>query len=621
MGADYNVSQPPRSKRQEDAVALVAREAIQHGISHAAFVDSVTDVRDEVEVYQRALHTIEARKVVLQTLPGKTRSDSIQAIPDATNIDPWQTDVVALAQTSRVHCWCPTCLGSGAMRCKDCKGAGRTRCPRCDGRGTDASGSECIQCAGSKKILCARCHGDQVPCVDCESLGEVEAWLEVERTTRQDVCVHPMGAAARSHPRVQEIANFDEDPARWPNPRIDDTRTSDMADISRELYPALKPNERSVMARVQRFQAIAHTVTYATALGSGLVLVTGTPLEVSQTSHWKPLELRRTVTWMVALVGFGCALAFALSYPRFHPWYARVGSVTALTILCVGVACAASVAIYGSLLAARARTPMRQWVPAAVVVLLMGAIAVLLSRAQPRISSARASLQRGDLLAGRIECEALRESNTDRAAAEQMLDAIHQQELTAAHDNLPRLVTIAQQRWYSTSAQTRARAWVTTTVDALAHRTISPSAREEIARIVRPVDAALSEKIQRDVYVSRALACAEAGDGVCAREQVNHALEHGANPSETESVLRVAQERLFARFRTVATRAMLNEPSTLHDVEEAIVLSSQCTLYTNEATSPSIEVLRTQLARIVAHTDSDAGVAVRRSRHRQAHGQ
>ena len=264
------------------------------------------EVRDDVDAYARALHGVERRIVRIRTISGPGRSREQRALPSPAEVDPWTIDVSALADASRVVAWCPSCLGSGAATCVACRGAGKMRCPRCEGAGIDGAGAACKQCDGAKKLPCAECQGARLPCAECQSSGEVTAWLEVERSTRPVVIVHPMGAAARAHPAVSEVADFDREPSRFVAARVEDTGERPAGAAPAELLPArLEPGERVVTTRIQRFQAVRSLVTYGTALAAGVVVVGGSPSEVEPGADWRPIELRRHLTLAFGAVALG----------------------------------------------------------------------------------------------------------------------------------------------------------------------------------------------------------------------------------------------------------------------------------------------------------------------------
>jgi hypothetical protein len=58
---------------------------------------------------------------------------------------------------------CPTCKGSGNVKCDECKGKGTLKCDECDGKGIVT----CSYCDGSGKEKCYECDGGDLFCSDC----------------------------------------------------------------------------------------------------------------------------------------------------------------------------------------------------------------------------------------------------------------------------------------------------------------------------------------------------------------------------------------------------------------------------------------------------------------------
>lgn len=603
MAASPPHSDAPRSRRHDEAVDAAARAAQRHGLSVEAFQDSVVGVRDDVEAYQRALHSVELRTTTLHMRPGPGRSRDPKPLPTPASVDPWVVDVNALAEATRVVGWCPACMGSGATKCAACKGAGKTKCPRCDATGRDAKGAECGQCAGQKKLPCGACRAGQVDCDECHAAGEVEAWLEVERSTRQVVCVHPMGSAARAHPRVSEAADFDGDPARWPDALVEDTGMRAPGELAAGLAPKLPPSERVVATRVQRFQSVVHLVTYATALSTGVVQVGGTPLEASPTADWRPAELRRIVTRAGAVGALVAALAVSLSYGARHPWYAQTGHTPAVVGLACALALAGAWVLSGLTLAPRARSPLRLGVPAGALMLLVGATAMVLARDRPRASGALAALERGDLARASLEADALRALDVDRAAGESVLDQVHLRALRAAAPDTARMAAIARAPWYRDAARAQA---VNLVVAALERDAAAPATRSDPDALARVADQAqafsppLRERLLRDAAMARAGACAERADGRCVREQTTAALQRGADPAQTATLLRRAHARMREVFQGLIAQSEAHGDHAAREraLTEALTLSEAYTALTREETSPTAAEVRERLTRV-----------------------
>lgn len=598
----------PRTRRHQESIDAAARAAARAGFSASLFRDSVLGVRDDIDTYARALHVVEQRTVHLHTIPGPGRSQGHQRLPSPESVDPWAVDVDALPDATRVLAWCPTCLGSGAAQCPSCRGTGKTRCIRCNGVGTDARGVECAQCGGTKKLPCAACKAGQIPCATCNETGEVIAHLDVQRDTRKVVCVFPMGAAARAHPRVTEVEDFDLDPSCYVATRVEDTGMRPPGEIPHELLPTrLKAHERVVASRLQRFQATRCLVVYGTALATGVVPVAGSPPEVDATADWRPIELRRNVTLVFAAVTLALGIFFGVSHTSRHPWYAQGEHTTLLLALSGALALATTVTFAGMLLAKPARTPMRTWVPAGAQVLLAGALALTLSRARPRAAHASASLDAGDLVRAALEADALRALDIDRDAGESILDRVRLRRLAQA-PTLDSKATVARGRWYREAYRREAYRAMATAIEE-ASGSADDARLEALASLAREFAPPLQERLLRDVALRRARRCAEEGDGQCTRTETLRALQHGAEPSQTDPLLVRARARCAESFRVLIARVDgAAEPAVRAEaLRAAIARSEGCTALTREPTTPPVEVLRTRLIESEARSVSVTG--------------
>jgi len=599
--------QAPSTRRHQESIDAAARASARAGFSEEAFRDSVLGVRDDVDVYARALHVVERRKVLLRTGPGPGRSREQKALPTPEGVDPWAVDVHALPDATRVVAWCPSCLGSGASKCPACRGAGKVRCARCDGAGVDARGAECAQCGGMKKLPCGECKSGQLPCTGCKGAGEVTAWLEVERSTRTAACVHPMGAAARAHPNVSDPADFDLDPSRFVATRVEDTGARPPGDAPRELLPAgLKPDERVVSTRVQRFQTVRCLVTYGTALATGVVPVGGSPPEVDGTADWRPIELRRNVTLAFGAVAVGVGVFLAAGNASRHAWYAQGAQGPTLVALAVALSLASTFTLAGLLLAPPARTPMRLWVPAGALMLLTGALALVASRGRPRAAHAQASFDAGDLARAALEADALRALDVDRAAGEAILDRVHLRRLTRAATPEAKAAS-AREPWYRDESRQEARRAVATSIEQAAAGADDARATA-LADLAREFAPPLRERLLRDAALRRAGACAEAGDGRCVRDETTRALEHGAEPAQTDPLLVRGRARCAESLRALVARAdAANTPTTqAAALRDAIARSEGCTALTQEPTAPTADALRARLTAAEARAAAEA---------------
>ncbi len=626
MADAHDASDAPRSRRHEEVVDAAARAARRHGLPDEAFRDSVLSVRDDVDAYQRALHTVETRAVKLRTTPAKDRAKETRSLPSPDGVDPWSVDVKALPDATRVVGWCPSCLGSGATKCSACRGAGKTKCPRCEATGVDASGAECRQCAGQKRLPCGACRGGKIDCDGCRGAGEVEAWLEVEAEKRQVVCVHPMGTAARAHPRVSEVADFDADPSRWPDTMVEDTGVRPPGELAAGLAPKLSPRERVVATRTQRFQTVVYVLTYATALSTGIVHVSGAPLEASAASDWRPAELRRIVTAVGAAVMLAAAALATLSFNSSHAWYGRTGHGPILVAVACVTALVGAALLSGLTLAPRARSPLRVGIPAGALMLLAGALTLLVTRDRPRASDAREALVRGDVARASLEADALRSLNIDRAAGESILDELHARALRAAAPDVTRMAAIAAEPWYQPAARAQAVASLSTAIERAAELPATrrdPEALTRLADVARPYAPPLRERLLRDAAMLRADGCAARGELNCTRDQTTAALQHGADPGAVAPLLQRAGERARENLRARVAEAeeATDAAHRVTALEAALAISEQYAQLGREPPSPTPSELRDRLAEARNDAEREAARDAAREAPRGGHAE
>jgi hypothetical protein len=441
-----------------------------------------------------------------------------------------------------------------------------------------------------------------------------------------------MGAAARAHPSVASVDDFDAPPSSWPDVLAGDSGLGPPTVLAAELRPRLDPAERTVAARVQRLKSIVHLVESATLFGRGIVHVSGSPLTVSSVSNWRPLGLRRAAVLVTAAVSFAAALLYGLTYDTRHAWYAHLGH--GMLVLAIGVLLAASVTatVSGITLGGRARTPMRVWVPAGAMMLLLGALALRVTRDRPRATHARASLESGDVTSAALEADALRSLDIDRAAGDALLDTLHLRELRSVSD-VDRVLVLANAPWASSDARAEARRMAVAALERRAETLIASGDADAMATLVdraRPISAVTSERLMRASALVKARRCAELGDGECTRARCRDVLEHGGDAHETAPILRRATERVAERFRDAVVRAdAVRAPrERIAALRDALSRSEDLTTLTREQTTPGASELRdriaraeSELARIEARTNRDAGVPSRERSRRRAETQ
>ena len=97
-----------------------------------------------------------------------------------------RTEKFPLRDTLQVYT-CPSCRGSGRVRCRRCSGRGNVRCSPCGGsgrtEGPDGKRRRCGSCGGSGRRRCGNCRGSgKVTCSDCRGEGRLASWdVEVYR--------------------------------------------------------------------------------------------------------------------------------------------------------------------------------------------------------------------------------------------------------------------------------------------------------------------------------------------------------------------------------------------------------------------------------------------------------
>jgi hypothetical protein len=226
------------------AMRAACREAWRFGVSPdalALMVDGGVTTRDR---YSRALHVIEKRRVVIETAPA-SKATLLSKLPDPASVDPWKCDLEELPSSSYVTSECPLCQGAGKV-----------------------GGQACATCAGWK----------------C-----VHAWLDIQRSVRQVICVHPRSAGASVHPGLERPKDFDA--RSWSARLLEDTGVREpRGDIPLALQPRLDAEaERLLTTRLQSFETITVRLAFSTLDSEGFIDVTGEPARVAPTPRWKPL--------------------------------------------------------------------------------------------------------------------------------------------------------------------------------------------------------------------------------------------------------------------------------------------------------------------------------------------
>ncbi len=224
----------------ETALDRAAARAWRYGVTPGTSRRLVTKTSDYVDTYSRALHIVERRQIMLRTVPAPKRARLRGPLPNPRTPDPWQVDPATIEDETRIIASCPRCNGSERVACPPCDGRGEIRCGGCSGsgrvRGTNRM-KNCTVCRGRGTNGCSNCRSTgQVDCPECDASGKVEGWLSLTQTILQPVEVHPMGAAAQVHRRVDDPDDFDRSDT-WVNSLVADDREVDTFDD--HLQPAL----------------------------------------------------------------------------------------------------------------------------------------------------------------------------------------------------------------------------------------------------------------------------------------------------------------------------------------------------------------------------------------------
>jgi hypothetical protein len=169
----------------------------------------------------------------METAPA-LKAAHLSPLPHPALVDPWECDLEELPSSSYVTSECPFCNAAGKVRSQ-----------------------ACATCAGWKYV---------------------HAWLDIQRSVRQVICVHPRSAGASVHPGLERPKDFDA--RSWSARLLEDTGARPPCDAVAE---------RLLTTRVQSFETITVRLTFSTLDSEGFIDVTGEPARVAPTSRWKPL--------------------------------------------------------------------------------------------------------------------------------------------------------------------------------------------------------------------------------------------------------------------------------------------------------------------------------------------
>ncbi|MCC7542329.1 MAG: hypothetical protein IT379_39290 [Deltaproteobacteria bacterium] len=503
--------------RRAKAVEVAANAAPRYGISPDAFRDSVESVEETVERYARARHVIESER-----------------------------DVPVLEK-------CSTCGGNGSHACTVCDGSLRAPCDECEGSGRvpGVRGMKnCPRCRGNGDRKCVACDRGTMFCLPCAGRGSVSAGTKAETSRRTVVLVHPRdGSAVRRHVGIEMPADFDVEPSRWPA-RLEKSEKPKATELPPELRPQLAPRERIVSCYVQRFASSTYRVTYRAALRTGHVLVEE-PWRAASGDE-QPLHTRGLLSLGAAAVMAVIAFVAIIAFYRRHEWYVSEGVGWPLWLFAVGAAVAAPRAARGLLLARRAWTARRTWLPVAAYGVLVVGMVVAFAVPTPSIATAEAALASGDLVRAEAEAAALADLGIDTALADRVRDQIQLRHVRESQDAAA-AATWLRQPWRTASTR---RAATREVRERLSHeiRTRVRSGDGEglamLAGTIADVAPDLSQAAEREAAVARLASCTRQGSFECAESSLREATRLRVPHARLEP----ARTQLGTRMQEILTR-------------------------------------------------------------------
>ena len=527
----------PANATEEVVLQCAARAAGRYLLTAQAFRRTLTSVTSSDETYDRALHVVERRTVLRKLVPAPAgRGRLSAAIPEPEDVDPWSIEPAVLEKQSRVLADCPACLGAKKVSCPDCDGTTRVRCAYCGGGGRvrgQRGMKNCPDCRGSGRRKCTLCRGGKTECSVCDASGRVEAWLEIQSQILKRVCVHSQTPAAEVHAGLDDPDDFDAGAETWRNQLLNDSgELPPPKKVPEELSPALDPRtERKRSSRVQKFRGRVYRLRYVTPLGDGVILVCGQPPEVLRSSDWRPLARRkRTALASAGLLGLG-AVAVSGFYCLRHPWFLQYGQGLWVVGSALLAAVAAALTFSLLLLPAPARRQRLLGLAAACTVVFVILTGLVYTRIGPTAKAAAAALAAGDRERARLTAEGLHTLGQESAQGEEILDALHEEELRATK-TLDELNQRVREPWYSPAKRQAA-------VDRLRGATLQEGDQlyakrraEPIEQLAHKIKDLLPEADQKRLAWQAALVraedCGHEGKAACIGEQLDRARSAGA---------------------------------------------------------------------------------------------
>ncbi len=373
--------------------------------------------------YARALHEIERRTLQRKTAPAYDSKASEVRRPPSTQVDPWSVDPATIEQ-QRVVCQCPDCLGEKRVNCNACEGTTRARCAQCAGGGRvhGQRGKNCPSCRGTGERKCSECRGGLAPCVTCDKIGRVEAWLTLTREVRRVVCTGGAAAGIGVHGAFNQPDNFDA-PSVWPADCVDD-RTGPSLELPGALAPALDPTtDRIRRSRIQVFATRVGRVELPTLLGTAVLEVSGREPAVGHVQD-STLRYRRWLSVAAGLGVFAGGFIILRQYETQHEWFAKEGATGVMFPLSVVAAVAACFGVLGLTLGRRGWSVIGTWVPLSLAASLLTASAVVSTIVVPTAHAALARYESGDVDGARREADAALMYAEQESAAGAVIDRI-----------------------------------------------------------------------------------------------------------------------------------------------------------------------------------------------------
>jgi hypothetical protein len=525
------MSQADDHVEEEVAALLCAARAVRpYAVREKTFQGIITDTKRYIDKYERALYEIEHRVVSLQMAPGPAQfSGHLMSLPNPAKVDAWSRDPATIESTSRVVSMCTNCNGCGTVKCGRCSGSAQVRCGNCWGSGriSDKAGKRaCGVCGGAGKVLCGACNSGRVPCQPCGVTGRVWAWLHVSQTVRQQVRVHPIGAAAGVHKGILNPEDFDAD--SWINILDSDTGVDPLANASvpSELAPELDAAaDRLLSIRIQSFSSLVHRFSYQVCRATGIIEVAGAPPATSKSSTWRPLRIRLAIA--AATGGLVAAIAFQVmgAYANRHSWYLRYGHQDWIMLTGFVAAVALAVAAAGLSLPRRLWSTARVWAPLAMTGLAAIGIGVIWRVPHPTASVALAALKANDRDRAATEAIALSELGIDQPGAAVVLDGLHTDRLREARTYAD-ILAIVREPW--SRDEVRAIA-MSSLHDAAVKKASDLYAAKDAAGLTSlgmdlgDSDPAVRATIAADVAILEADKCAAQRDCICVKLQIKAA--------------------------------------------------------------------------------------------------